>query len=106
MGLDVRTEFKSDMFVVVKMFASQEVMGGQCVRCAIRRGNSIEPKNSIPNETNEHDTWESFKRKGVVAAACAVCDGLNVAFDLRDVFILGTKIEADVTEDGLKRFKF
>ena len=105
-GLDVHTEFKADMFVVVEMFAGQEVMGGQCVRCAIRRGNSIQPKNSIPNETNEHDAWESFERKRVVAAACAVFDCLNVAFDLGDVFILGAKIETDVTKDGLKRLKF
>ena len=37
---------------------------------------------------------------------CPVLDGLNVMFNLKDVFILETKIEADVTKDGLKRFEF
>ena len=63
MHLDVHPEFESDVFVVVEMFASQEVAGGQSLRCIIRRWDSIQPKNSIPDETNEHDARESFKRK-------------------------------------------
>ena len=105
-GLDVCTELKMDMFVVVEMFTGEEVTGGQCVRGAIRWRNSIQPKNSITNEMNEYDAQKLFERKLVVATACPVFDGLNVTFNLGDMFILRTKIEADVTEYGLKWIEF
>jgi hypothetical protein len=42
----------------------------------------------------------------VVAAASPVLDGANVAFNFENVFILCTKVETDLAEGGLKRFKF
>ena len=63
MGLDVGPEFRPNMLVLVEMFAGQEVMGGQGLRHPIRWWDSVQPKNSIPDEPNEHDTWNLFKRK-------------------------------------------
>ena len=64
MGLYIRPEFKRYMLVVVEMLAGQEVSGGgQRFGHTIRRWDSVEPKDSVPDEANEHDMRDSIKRK-------------------------------------------
>jgi hypothetical protein len=61
-------------------------------------GKSIQPENGVANQMYHHQSWDSFKWKGVVTASGAVFHGSNVTFDFGDVFVLGTQIKSSAEE--------
>ena len=62
---------------------------------------SIEPEHGIGHKADEHEAWNTFKRKGVITAASPVFNRAHVPFNLRDMFILGAKVESDLANGCL-----
>jgi hypothetical protein len=100
-GLDIATEFETNVFSIVQMFPGQKIARRKVVRDTVRVRESVEPKNSITYESNEHETGETLKGEGVISAADSVLDSANKPFNLRDVFVLCTQVEWDVREELL-----
>ena len=63
MSLNISTEFQVDMFVIVKVFASEEVSWGERLRHTIRGREGIQPQHCIGHKMNKHDARDSFKRE-------------------------------------------
>ena len=59
----VGTEFQADMFVIVKVFAGEEVSWGERLRHTIRGWEGIQPKHRIGYNMNKHYARDSFKRE-------------------------------------------
>ena len=80
MSLDIATEFKVNVFAIVKVFAGQQIPWQESVRgpASVRKG--IEPEHCIGNKVNEHKAWNTFEQKGAIAAASLVFDSVNVPY--------------------------
>ena len=107
MSLDIAIKFKANVFATVKVLSGQQIMWRESFGGAVGVRKGIEPKYCIGNNVNEHKAWNVFEWKGVIAAVSPVFySATNVWFNLRNVLILGTKVETDLTKGLLKRFKF
>jgi hypothetical protein len=101
-SLDISAEFKPNMFVIIEMLASEEIPGRKSVRYAVGVRKCIKPEDSVGDKPNQHKTRDALERKGVVPAASPILDRTNVAFDVGNVFVLGTEVEANGLESSLK----
>ena len=105
-SLYISAEFKANVFAIVKVFAGQEITRRKSIGCTVGMRKSVEPEHCIGDKAYEHDAGNTFKRKGIIAAASPVFHSANVPLDFGNMFILGTKIETNLTKGCLERFKF
>jgi hypothetical protein len=94
-SLHISAEFKPNMFLIIKMLASEEIPGRKSVRYAVGVRKRVKPKDSVGDKPDQHKTRDALERKGVVPATSPILDRMNVSFDVGHVFVLGTEVETN-----------
>jgi hypothetical protein len=94
-SLNISPKFHMNVLVVVQVLSSEKVSEGESVWHAINVKKCIQPEHGIAYK------WDALECEQVVTAACMILDCINLVFDLRDVFILGTEVGIDYSKHVL-----
>ena len=108
MHLYVGAKFQVAMFEIVNTLASYNGTGTERVRDAIASWKAVEPEDAGIHHLDNQLGGHVLKAQGCIDTVVMLFDGMDVAFNVTNVFIIQCSIESDTHggEIGMEGLKF